>query len=157
MITAVRVQENPLPGRKGIVVMSEASPTSGAARSPEGPLAAVAQPAAPGTTTDASRSGTGATTAPMFDPKVPEHREGFKDEIAGDESIDRRLAEIEMIGEEAATGWSPGRHASLSPDVRYLHVSRTIHQLVTDRNRSVGIFLAVASILVAAATAPART
>jgi hypothetical protein len=32
-------------------------------------------------------------------------------------------------------------------------VSRTIHQLVTDRNRSVGIFLAVASLLCAASSA----
>jgi hypothetical protein len=83
---------------------------------------------------------------------VRDHQGGLKDEIAADESIDRRLAEIEMIGEEASTGWVPEPHASLSPEVRYLHVSRTNHQLVTDRNRSVGIFLAVASILVAAAT-----
>jgi hypothetical protein len=83
---------------------------------------------------------------------VTDHHEGFKDQVAEDESIDRRLAEIEMIGEEAATGWSTRPHAVLSPEVRYLHISRTIHQLVTDRNRSVGIFLAVASILVAAAT-----
>ena len=83
---------------------------------------------------------------------VRDHHGGLKDEIAADESIDRRLAEIEMIGEEAAIGWVPKPHASLSPEVRYLHISRTIHQLVTDRNRSVGIFLAVASILVAAAT-----
>jgi hypothetical protein len=83
---------------------------------------------------------------------VRDHQGGLKDEIAADESIDRRLAEIEMIGEEASTGWVPEPHASLSPEVRYLHVSRTIHQLVTDRNHSMGIFLAVASILVAAAT-----
>ena len=31
--------------------------------------------------------------------------------------------------------------------MRYLHSSRTIHQLVTDRNRAVGIYLAVASLL----------
>jgi hypothetical protein len=84
--------------------------------------------------------------------KVRETFEGLKDEIAGDEALDRRLAEIEMLGEEAAAGWKPDAHRPLSPEVRFLHVSRTIHQLVTDRNRSVGIFLAVASILVAAAT-----
>jgi hypothetical protein len=31
--------------------------------------------------------------------------------------------------------------------MRYLHASRTIHQLITDRNRAVGIYLAVASLL----------
>jgi hypothetical protein len=84
--------------------------------------------------------------------RARETLDGLKDEIAGDEALDRRLAEIEMLGEEAAAGWKPDVHQPLAPEVRFLHVSRTIHQLVTDRNRSVGIFLAVASILVAAAT-----
>jgi hypothetical protein len=57
-----------------------------------------------------------------------------------------------MQGEEVAVGWRAADHPPLAPEVRFLHVSRTIHELVTDRNRSVGIFLAVASILVAAAT-----
>lgn len=89
-----------------------------------------------------------------FSPKdgLREHVQGLADNIGGEESIDRRLAEIEMLGEEAAAGWKPESHPPLAPEVRFLHVSRTIHQLVTDRNRSVGIFLAVASILVAAAT-----
>ncbi|MDG3003379.1 hypothetical protein [Paludisphaera mucosa] len=81
-----------------------------------------------------------------------DHVEGLNNEIAGEEAIDRRLADIEMLGEEAAIGWKPATHVPLAPEVRFLHISRTIHQLVTDRNRSVGIFLAVASILVAAAT-----
>src|SRR5262249_42526562 len=38
----------------------------------------------------------------------------------------------------------------ITPGMRYLHCSRTIHQLVTDRNRAVGIFLGVASLLVTA-------
>ncbi len=83
---------------------------------------------------------------------IREHAQGFGENATGEESIDRRLAEIEMLGEEAALGWKPEAHPPLAPEVRFLHVSRTIHQLVTDRNRSVGIFLAVASILVAAAT-----
>jgi hypothetical protein len=87
-----------------------------------------------------------------MDAKVRETLDGLKDEVGGDEALDRRLAEIEMLGEEAAAGWKPDAHVPISPEVRFLHVSRTIHQLVTDRNRSVGIFLAVASILVAAAT-----
>jgi hypothetical protein len=94
----------------------------------------------------------GSMSSPVLDPVVRDHHEGYKDQIVADEAIDRRLAQIEMIGEEAATGWRPAPHVTLSPEVRYLHISRTIHQLVTDRNRSVGIFLAVASILVAAAT-----
>lgn len=81
-----------------------------------------------------------------------EHARGLADRLGGEEDVDRRLAEIEMLGEEAAVGWRAADHPPLAPEVRFLHVSRTIHQLVTDRNRSVGIFLAVASILVAAAT-----
>lgn len=82
-----------------------------------------------------------------------EHAGGFKEDLLGDESIDRKLADIELVGEEVATGWKPATHAPLSPEVRYLHVSRTINQLVTDRNRAVGIFLGMASILFAASTA----
>jgi hypothetical protein len=95
----------------------------------------------------------GTAPAPsIHQPGAREHLEGLKEEITSDEAVDRRLAEIEMIGEEAAIKWSPPPGISISPEVRYLHISRTIHQLVTDRNRSVGIFLAVASILIAAAT-----
>ncbi len=83
---------------------------------------------------------------------VPEHARGLGEEVDGDDEVDRRLTEIEMLGEEVAIGWKPGAVPPLAPEVRFLHVSRTIHQLVTDRNRSVGIFLAVASILVAAST-----
>jgi hypothetical protein len=84
---------------------------------------------------------------------VRESVEGFKDDVGGDEAIDRRLAEAEMAGEEVALGWKPAPHPALAPEVRFLHVSRTIHQLITDRNRSVGIFLAVASLLCAASSA----
>jgi hypothetical protein len=87
-----------------------------------------------------------------IDGTIRETLDGLKNEVGGDEALDRRLAEIEMLGEEAAAGWKPDAHATIAAEVRFLHVSRTIHQLVTDRNRSVGIFLAVASILVAAAT-----
>lgn len=89
---------------------------------------------------------------PTVDPKLREHADGLGNDVIGEEAVDRRLAEIEMIGEEAAAGWKPTEHEPLAPEVRFLHISRTIHQLITDRNRSVGIFLAVASILVAAAT-----
>jgi hypothetical protein len=60
---------------------------------------------------------------------------------------------IEMIGEEQAAGL--GRHgpSHVTAAMRYLHSSRTIHQLVTDRNRAVGIYLAVASLLVTASSA----
>jgi hypothetical protein len=88
-----------------------------------------------------------------LDGKVKEHIEGVSIDVSGDDEVDRRLAEIEMAGEEAAIGFQPTSLHRLSPDVRYLHVSRTIHQLVTDRNRSVGIFLFVASVLFGASTA----
>ena len=86
-------------------------------------------------------------------PPAPEHTEGLSPDLGGDEEVDRTLARIEMEGEEVATGWKPSAHPSLAPEVRYLHVSRTIHELITDRNRSVGIFLAVASLLIAGSTA----
>jgi hypothetical protein len=82
-----------------------------------------------------------------------DHTDGFSIDVAGEEEVDRRLAAIEMAGEEVAAGWKPAPHEPLSPEVRYLHVSRTIHQLITDRNRSVGIFLFVASLLFGASTA----
>ncbi len=70
-----------------------------------------------------------------------------------DENLDRRLAAIELSSEEVAANWKPTLVKPLAPEVRYLHVSRTIHQLVTDRNRSVGIFLFVGSVLFGASTA----
>src|SRR5437660_5738660 len=57
---------------------------------------------------------------------------------------------IEMIGEETAAGFGG---SAVTPGMRYLHSSRTIHQLVTDRNRAVGIYLAVATLLWTASTA----
>jgi hypothetical protein len=64
-----------------------------------------------------------------------------------DEATEKRLDAIEMIGEEEAAGWHAPAHSEVSAGMRYLHSSRTIHQLVTDRNRAVGIYLAVASLL----------
>jgi hypothetical protein len=64
-----------------------------------------------------------------------------------DENAERRVDEIEMIGEEEAAGLTPPGHSSVTIGMRYLHSSRTIHQLINDRNRSVGLYLAVASLL----------
>jgi hypothetical protein len=58
---------------------------------------------------------------------------------------------IEMIGEEQAAGYQP-HPSQVTAGMRYLHCSRTIHQLVTDRNRAVGIYLTVASLLVTASS-----
>jgi hypothetical protein len=69
------------------------------------------------------------------------------------EATERRLDEIEMIGEEEAGGVSPPPGSPIHASLRYLHVSRTIHQLVTDRNRAVGIYIAVASLLWTASSA----
>jgi hypothetical protein len=63
-----------------------------------------------------------------------------------DEITEKKLDQIEMIGEEEAAGLQP-KHSEVTSGMRYLHSSRTIHQLVTDRNRAVGIYLAVASLL----------
>ncbi len=85
-------------------------------------------------------------------PPAEHHTEGFGVDPTGEDEVDRKLARIEMAGEEVALGWKPTDHRPLAPEVRFLHSSRTIHQLVTDRNRSVGIFLFVASVLFAAST-----
>jgi hypothetical protein len=102
-----------------------------------------------------STSQTPATSTSPLDGKVSDHIEGVSIDVSGEDEVDRRLAEIEMAGEEAAIGFGAGAASRphLAPEVRYLHVSRTIHQLVTDRNRSVGIFLFVASVLFGASTA----
>src|SRR5262249_51238284 len=60
--------------------------------------------------------------------------------------------QIEMLGEEEAAGMRLGA-SQVTPGMRYLHSSRTIHQLVSDRNRAVGIFLAVATLLWTASAA----
>jgi hypothetical protein len=80
--------------------------------------------------------------------RVREHAEGLKVDPTDEDSVDATLARIEMAGEEVVAGWKPAAHKPLAPEVRFLHSSRTIHQLVTDRNRSVGIFLLVASVLI---------
>lgn len=70
------------------------------------------------------------------------------------ESPEHRVDAIEMIGEESAAGYTGhGPHDDISAGMRYLHCSRTIHQLVTDRNRSLGLYLAVATLLWTASAA----
>jgi hypothetical protein len=80
-------------------------------------------------------------------PKPPlTHGEGFSASAAIEDKAEARVDEIEMIGEELAAGFKPGTQSEVTPGMRYLHCSRTIHQLVADRNRAVGIYLAVASL-----------
>ena len=80
------------------------------------------------------------------------HAEGLKLDI-DEAEVDKTLAALEMAGEEVAVGWKPAAHVPLAPEVRFLHASRTIHQLIADRNRSVGTFLFVASLGFGASTA----
>jgi hypothetical protein len=70
-----------------------------------------------------------------------------------DDQTEKRLDEIEMLGEEEAAELPPPGRSAIGPALRYLHASRTIHQLVTDRNRAVGLYLAVASLLWTASSA----
>src|ERR1700722_15910283 len=69
------------------------------------------------------------------------------------EDAENKIDQIELIGEEEAAGFRPPGVSQVSAGMRYLHASRTIHQLVTDRNRAVGIFLAVAGLLWTASAA----
>jgi hypothetical protein len=64
-----------------------------------------------------------------------------------DDETNKRLNEIEMLGEEEALGFRGTGNQGVTPGMRYLHSSRTINQLVIDRNRCVTIYLAVASLL----------
>jgi hypothetical protein len=95
-------------------------------------------------------------TAPAAAKEVPPVKtsptEGLFGVASLDEQTEKRLDAIEMIGEEEAAGLRP-RQSEISAGMRYLHCSRTIHQLVTDRNRAVGIYLAVASLLWTASSA----
>jgi hypothetical protein len=81
------------------------------------------------------------------------HTGGLLGNAATDDQIEKRLDEIEMIGEEQAGGFHAPEASAVTPGMRYLHCSRTIQQLVTDRNRAVGIYLAVASLLWTASSA----
>jgi hypothetical protein len=76
------------------------------------------------------------------------------DAKTGEGYSEKLVDAIEMIGEETAAGLPPpAAHGQVTPAMRYLHCSRTIHELVTDRNRAVGLFLGVASLLVTASSA----
>jgi hypothetical protein len=60
---------------------------------------------------------TPATPRPAIDGKVAENVEGFSVDVSGEEADDRRLAEIETAGEEAALGLGAASLPRLSPDV----------------------------------------
>jgi len=79
--------------------------------------------------------------------------EGFSVKDPVYESTEQAVDRIEMIGEEVAAGFRPPAHTEVTPAMRYLHCSRTIHQLVTDRNRAVGLYLAVGTLLWTASAA----
>src|SRR5437764_3098347 len=84
--------------------------------------------------------------APPLPPPAQSHASGFSLHDAIDEQTEDKVDRIELIGEEEAAGFrAPGR-SQVTPGMRYLHCSRTIHQLITDRNRAVGVYLAVASL-----------
>ncbi len=85
--------------------------------------------------------------------ELPDAHNGTLDSFSTEsEGHSEKLVDaIEMIGEETVAGFGGG--SAISPGMRYLHSSRTIHQLVTDRNRAVGIFLAVASLMLTASGA----
>jgi hypothetical protein len=73
-------------------------------------------------------------------------------DVKGEGLSEKLVDAIEMIGEEQAAGLKPPPE-HVTAGMRYLHCSRTIHQLVTDRNRAVGIYLGVASLLMTASGA----
>lgn len=84
-------------------------------------------------------------------PPAGRSADGFN--LKADSPGEKIVDAIEMIGEETAAGLRPKGSPDISPGMRYLHSSRTIHQLVTDRNRAVAIYLGVASLLVTASSA----
>jgi hypothetical protein len=94
-------------------------------------------PAKPATTVE----GAGSTEIPR------KQIDGLGSLAQPDDETNKRLNEIEMLGEEEALGFSRTANQGITPGMRYLHSSRTINQLVIDRNRCVTIYLAVASLL----------
>ncbi len=86
--------------------------------------------------------------------QLPDANQGTLDglDAQADGYSEKMVDAIEMIGEEKAAGFPTGS-PDVSPGMRYLHASRTIHQLVTDRNRAVAIYLGVASLLLTASGA----
>jgi hypothetical protein len=96
--------------------------------------------------------GSAASVAAKVPPPTTARTDGITGVVSLDDPIEKRVDEIEMIGEEEAAGW-PHVHSEVTAGMRYLHCSRTIHQLVTDRNRAVGVYLAVASLLWTASSA----
>lgn len=91
--------------------------------------------------------------AKQIQPNLPSTMEGVTIRQNPLESPEQKVDEIEMIGEEVAAGYHPPATSEVNAGIRYLHCSRTIHQLVTDRNRAVGLYLAVATLLWTASTA----
>jgi hypothetical protein len=85
-------------------------------------------------------------TTPPLPPPAAAGTDGFSATEVVEEQTERRVDAIEMIGEEEAAGLRRDGRSEVSAGMRYLHCSRTIHQLVSDRNRAVGIYLAVASL-----------
>jgi hypothetical protein len=85
--------------------------------------------------------------AAQVPPPTERHTGGLNARGVDEDAAERLVDQIEMIGEETAAGMRPPGHSEVTPGMRYLHSSRTIHQLVTDRNRAVGLFLAVATLL----------
>ncbi|MBI2804194.1 MAG: hypothetical protein HYX68_04320 [Planctomycetes bacterium] len=88
--------------------------------------------------------------------QLPDSHKGSLDSLNikdGEGYSEKVVDAIEMIGEENAAGFHPSGSSEVTAGMRYLHSSRTIHQLVTDRNRAVGIYLAVASLLLTASGA----
>src|SRR5262245_8768055 len=83
----------------------------------------------------------------LVPPRDPDAIDGLGTLHRPDDETNKRVNEIEMMGEEEALGWRAGTHRGVTAGMRYLHCSRTINQLVIDRNRCVTIYLAVASLL----------
>jgi len=86
-------------------------------------------------------------------PATEANAAGLSIQAVPEDASEKLVDQIEMIGEETAAGFRPPGHSEVTPGMRYLHSSRTIHQLVSDRNRAVGLFLAVASLLWTASSA----
>jgi hypothetical protein len=61
--------------------------------------------------------------------------------------LNRRVHQIEMLGEEHAARLVVPGASQVSPGMVYLHTSRNIHQMLMERTRAVTIYLAVASLL----------
>jgi hypothetical protein len=86
-------------------------------------------------------------------PPPEEHKPAPGDGLGPmDEAMSRQINQIELLGEEHAARFTVPEHSQIGPALRFLHTSRNIHQMLTERTRAITIYLTAASLLLPASS-----